>query len=186
MAFLEVLTRCYRRPTWLAENQASLRRQSDPDYVQTLLVDEQGIGVAKANARLADVAPTLTGSYVWVLDDDDLCIRDDLVERIKRVVEACRTAPAAIVVRMDHGELGILPDVDRWWGQVPPEGAIGASALVVRRDVFVAYADWWRTQRYASDYDFMAAVLRGEEHVIWLDVVASRVQRRSIGRPEGV
>lgn len=186
MAFLEVLTRCYRRPTWLAENQASLRRQSDPDYVQTLLVDEQGIGVAKANARLADVAPTLTGRYVWVLDDDDLCIRDDLVATLKRAVEACRTAPAAVVVRMDHGELGVLPDVDKWWGQVPPEGGIGASALIVRRDVFHMYSPFWRTMRYASDYDFASAVLRGEEHVIWLDVVASRVQRRSIGRPEGV
>ncbi len=186
MPFLEVLTRCYKRPTWLAENQESLRRQSDPDYVQTLLVDDVGIGVARANARLADVAPMLTGDYVWVLDDDDLCTCETLVADLKRITEACRSRPAAVVVRMDHGLLGILPDVDRWWGVIPPEGCIGASALVVRRDVFVAYADWWRTQRYASDYDFTAAVMRGERDIVWVDIVASRVQRISIGRPEGV
>lgn len=182
MPFLEVLTRCYRRPTWLAENQASMAAQSDPDWVQTLLVDEVGIGVEAANARLADVEPN--SDYVWVLDDDDLCVRDDLVQRLKSVVGAMLTAPAAIVVRMDHGELGVLPDMGRWWGLVPPEGGIGASALVTRADVWRRYRDAWRTGRYASDYDFTAAVLRGETHVVWVDLVASRVRRRSIGRPE--
>lgn len=182
MRFLEVVTRTYRRPVGLARNQASLAAQSDPDWAQTLLVDDEGIGVEAANARLADVEPV--GSYVWVLDDDDYCVRNDLVERLKSIVEAMLTAPAAVVVRMDHGELGVLPDVDRWWGMVPPEGGIGCSALIVRADVWRQYREWWRTGRYAADYDFVSAVLRDETHVVWLDWVASAVSRRSVGRPE--
>ena len=184
MAFLEVVTRTYRRPEGLARNQASLAAQTDADWVQTLLVDEIGIGVEAANARLADVEPV--GEYVWVLDDDDYCVRDDLVERLKSIIGAMLTAPAAVVVRMDHGDLGVLPDVGRWWGLVPPEGGIGCSALVVRADVWRQYREWWRTGRYASDYDYIAAVLRNESHVVWVDWVVSRIQRRSIGRPEGV
>ena len=184
MPFLEVVTRTYRRPAGLARNQASLAAQTDPDYVQTLLVDDEGIGVEAANARLADVEPV--GEYVWVLDDDDYCVRPDLVERLKSIVGAMLTAPAAVVVRMDHGPLGVLPNVDRWWGMVPPEGGIGCSALVTRADVWRQYREWWRTGRYAADYDFTAAVLRHETHVIWVDLVASAVSRRSVGRPEVV
>ena len=182
MAFLEVVTRAYRRPAGLARNRASLAAQSDADYVQTVLVDEIGIGVEAANARLADVEPV--GAYVWVLDDDDFCTDERLIERLKGIADGMREAPAAFVVRMDHGDLGILPDVGRWWGLVPPEGGIGASALVVRCDVWRQYREWWRTGRYASDYDFIAAVLRGEDHVVWLDVVASAISRRSIGAAE--
>ena len=182
MAFLEVVTRTYKRPAGLARNRASLAAQSDPDWTQTLLVDDIGIGVEAANARLADVEPV--GDYVWVLDDDDYCTRDDLVERLKSIVYAMLTPPAAIVVRMDHGSLGVLPDVGRFWGMVPPEGGIGCSALVTRADVWRQYREWWRTGRYAADYDFTAAVLRNETHVVWVDVVASAVSRRSVGRAE--
>lgn len=182
MAFLEVVTRTYRRPEGLARNQASLAEQTDADWVQTLLVDEIGIGVEAANARLADVEPV--GEYVWVLDDDDYCVRDDLVQRLKSIVGHFRQAPDALVVRMDHGSLGVLPNLDRWWGMVPPEGGIGCSALIVRAEVWRQYREWWRTGRYASDYDYIAAVLRNVEHVVWLDLIASAISRRSIGRPE--
>lgn len=182
MAWLEVLTRTYRRPAGLERNRASLHAQSDPDYVQTLLVDDQGIGVEAANALLADVEPV--GAYVWVLDDDDFCTDAQLVERLKSIADSMREAPAVFVVRMDHGSLGILPDVGRWWGIVPPEGGIGSAALIVRADVWRQYRAWWRTGRYAADYDYIAAVLRGETHVVWLDWVVSAISRRSIGAPE--
>ena len=41
--FLEVITRTFgKRPTWLAENQASLAAQSCADWTQTLVIDDQG------------------------------------------------------------------------------------------------------------------------------------------------
>jgi hypothetical protein len=73
--FLEVLTRCYRRPGLLAANQASLRAQTCADWTQTLLVDEEGRGIAWSYVNMAGYAPHLVGEYVWILDDDDLCVR---------------------------------------------------------------------------------------------------------------
>lgn len=181
MAFLEVLTRCYKRPEGLRRNQASLRAQVDRDYVQTLLVDDQGIGVAAANARLATVEPM--GDYVWVLDDDDFCVYPRLILMLKAFAEADQH-PAAFVTMMDHGpELGVLPS-EKWWGRIPPEGGIGASALIVRRDVWLRWRERWASARYASDYDFASAVLRNEPGVVWLSVVASAISRRSIGKAE--
>jgi hypothetical protein len=54
------------------------------------------------------------------------------------------------------------------------------SAYVVRRALWQRCAGAWQPQ-YDSDFDFIAAVLRETAHVIWHDVVASRVQRISKG-----
>lgn len=175
MAFLEVVTRCYRRPTLLAQNIDSITQQSDPDVLHTLLVDNVGLGVAAANARLAELEPQ--GDYVWVLDDDDVCIYPHLVRDLK-VYDG---APV-IVVRMDHGDLGILPP-DELWRQPPVEGKIGCSALITRADVWRQARHAWASGRYASDFDFATAVLT-QWSPVWLNIVASRVQRRSVGAPE--
>lgn len=181
--FFEVLTRTYKRPAMLRQNQASLAVQTDRDFVQTLIPDEVGIGVVQANARLADV--NVIGAYVWVLDDDDICLEMGLFAKLRRMIEAMREAPAAIVMRMDHGPLGVLPPVeDASWGKLPAQGRIGASALIVRRDIWYQYRDHWRSGRYEADYDFIAAVLRNESHVVWLDLVASAVMRISRGATE--
>jgi glycosyltransferase involved in cell wall biosynthesis len=178
--FLEVLTRCYKRPAMLAANQESLRRQTSGDWIQTVLVDDLGRGVAWANQRLGAYAPMLAGDYVWVLDDDDLCTRPTLVAELQSIV--ANYAPDVIMLRMDHGPLGVLPD-DSYWQAAPERGQIGISAFVVRRALWQRHADAW-LPNYDSDYDFIAEVLEDTEHVIWHDVIASRVQRISHGEPE--
>jgi hypothetical protein len=179
MTLLEIVTRCYKRPVMLAANQAALARQTDPDWRQTLLVDDLGIGVAAANARLADVQPV--GRYVWVLDDDDLCMYDDLVHDLRKLETTKR--PDVVFVRFDHGWLGVLPDDHRWRKQ-PDRGRIGGSGVIVRRDLWVHCCHQWRTGLYESDYDFVQAVYRAASSPHWLDVVAGRVQRISQGEPE--
>ena len=181
MALLEVMTRCFRRPGMLAINQAALARQTDADWTQTLLVDEIGIGVPAANARLADVAPLLTGEYIWVLDDDDECVCDRLVEMVRLLADG--TAPDVIMVRIDHGPLGVLPP-NELWGKRPVCGRIGGSAVIVRRALWQRCAGGWQTGRYAADCDFVLWVYDAAERVAWLDVVAGRVQRISHGAPE--
>ena len=167
----------------LARNQKSLRSLTDPDYEQILLIDEEGIGVEAANARLADVE--IEGAYAWVLDDDDLCIEPTLIDRLKATIASAAEPPAAIVLRMDHGVLGVLPPIATW-KQTPREGHIGSSAIVTRRDIWYQYRDRWRSGRYAADYDFVSAILRNEPDVIWIDVIGSAVQRISRGAAEGV
>lgn len=184
-AFLEVVTRCFRRPKMLTQNQASLRAQTDPDWIQTLIVDKVGMGVAWANENLALRAQHLIGEYIWLLDDDDECILPTLVADLKWIVGARRVD--VIMLRMDHAERGILPD-DPYWGQAVEAGHVGCSAYVVKRSIWQAYAWAWVPVpgAYDSDFNFIAAIWADQPRVYWHDVIASRVQRISRGAPEEV
>ena len=178
MALLEVVTRCYRRPKMLAVNVASLDAQLCGEWVQTLLKDTKGIGVPAANARLAQFDPY--GEYVLVLDDDDMLVDRRLVLDLQRIVMTCGNPPA-VIVRMDHGPLGVLPP-DNLWMEEPVQGRIGASAIITQRDVWMRHRAAWAGGRYESDFDFIHSVwAEHADHIVWHDVVASKVQRISKG-----
>lgn len=178
MALLEVVTRCNRRPKMLAQNVASLDAQLCGDWVQTLLTGAAGKGMAAAQAQLAEFCPY--GQYVLLLDDDDVLVDRRLVLDLQRIV-VTRRQPPAVIVRMDHGPLGVLPD-DAQWMQEPQQGRIGCSAIITRADVWMKHRGAWASARYESDFDYIHSVW--EEHgdrIVWHDTVASRVQRRSMG-----
>jgi hypothetical protein len=177
--FLQVLTRCYRRPQMLMTNMAGLTAQSDPDWEQTLLVDGEGRGIGAAQAALANLAPYVRGQYIWIVDDDDCCIRPTLVAECKAI--AAEHEPDVIMVRMDHGPRGILPD-DAHWHKPPVLSWIGCSAYIVRRAVWQRHAHVFTSATYNSDFDFIAAVFASDPDLDWHDVVASAVQRISLGK----
>lgn len=178
MPYLEVLTRCYRRPMMLQRNVNSLGRQTDGDWKQTLLIDDVGRGIGWSYRNMAAYAPALVGEYIWILDDDDECIRETFVAELK---ERTAAGPEIVFVRMDHGRLGILPRSG--WGKQPFQGDMGCSAFVMRRDVWQAHAGKLGAH-YAGDYEFIAAAFAATTGHVWWDVVASRVQRISHGIPE--
>jgi glycosyltransferase involved in cell wall biosynthesis len=165
----------------LMANIGSLEAQTDPDWRQTMLVDGEGRGVGEAQAALANFAPYVDGDFVWILDDDDACIRPTLVEELKAI--AIDHDPDVVMVRMDHGRRGILPD-DGHWQQAPELSWIGASAYIVRRDVWQRFASRFSSAHYSSDFDFIDAIFGGDPQVYWLDVIASKVQRISLGTTE--
>lgn len=179
--FLEVITRCFKRPEMLAHNQESLDAQTCADWEQTLLVDEVGRGVGWAQSQLYDYSSDLTGDYIWLLDDDDMCVRVTLVGELRQIAE--KHDPDVIMIRMNHGLRGIHPD-DEHWQQEPTLCFIGCSAYVVRREVWQRHADAWLSASYSSDYDFISAVFSDSPSVFWHDVIGSQVQRISLGREE--
>ncbi len=181
MPFLEILTRTFNaRPRLFAAHCASLAAQTDQDFVHTLLVDDAGRGIAWATENMAAYAPRLVGDYVFVLDDDDVLTLPTFVAGLKQI--AILNAPDVIMVRMDHGAGRILPSAR--WGKSPRVGEIGCSAFVVRRDVWQAHAHAWLPGEYISDFKFISAVWQSRPVVYWWDVVASRVQVQSMGKPE--
>lgn len=191
--FLQVFTRCFRRPSMLVRNLASVAALG-AGVEHTLVVDTgqadgQGRGVGASYEALAAVP--VRGQYIWILDDDDICIFPGLLTELRRLA-AKRTD--VVVVRMDHGELGILPD-DARWRAAPELGKIGCSACIVRREVWLEARAVFMPGAYTSDFAFAAFLLdtearrdgateKGGYEVEWLDVVASRVQRRSLGAAE--
>lgn len=181
MPLLEVLTRCYQRPRMLAANMASLAAQTSRDYQQCLLVDKEGYGIAGAQQRLAAQAPHLVGDYIWILDDDDVCIHPTLVAELHQF--AVLESPDVVMVRMDHGDYGILPG-PKHWGKRPVRTGIGCSAYIVERHVWQWHAAMFESGKYDADFDFIDAIWESKPRVIWHDVIASRVQRISRGAPE--
>lgn len=179
MAFLEVVTRAYRRPQMLRHNRASLERQTCGDWTQTILIDDVGRGIAWAYAQLATFEPS--GEYLWILDDDDLCLDADLVADLKDITSWI--AFDVIMLKMDHGNGHILPD-DAHWERPPAQGYIGASAFVVSRATWMGHRHVFAPGRYESDYDFIRAVYAATEGVFWHDTIASKCQRVSKGLPE--
>lgn len=179
--FLEVVTRCYGRPTLLANNIASLSAQTCKDWMQRFVVDTVGRGVGWANENLTTVAEELVGDYIWLLDDDDVCIRETLVEDLQAIAD--EHDPDVIMMRMDHGPRGVLPDIG-YWGEPPVHGHIGCSAYVVRREIWQAHAWAWSPGVYHSDFAFIKAIFESGARVYWHDVVASRVQQIGLGQPE--
>lgn len=182
MPFLEVLTRTFGgRPTMLAANQASLREQTDGDWVQTLLMDDERRGIEWSTEQMARYAPRLVGDYVWILDDDDYCTLPGFVARLKEI--AVFYAPDVIFVRMDHGGGRILPSAR--WGKSPRVSEIGVSAYVVKRAIWQRHAGAMIPGKYTSDFDFINSIWQSRPTTCWWDVVASKCQRQSMGKAEG-
>ena len=190
--FLEVLTRCYKRPAMLAANVASLQAQTDADWTQTFLVDDVGIGINATHERMAAHAPRLVGDYVWILDDDDLCTCPTLAADLKRI--AAEHDPDVIMLKMDHGDGRILPDAATW-GDGPACSRIGCSAYVVRRALWQTHASAMVPGWYGSDFSFINSVFGNnpalglapwlpQPRIYWHDCVASMVQVQSFGKAE--
>jgi len=172
------------RPQMLRRNWESLVEQTSNDWMQTRLPDLVGIGVEAANAKIAEIAPMLTGDYIWILDDDDECFYRRFVQEVLNI--AVLHNPELIMVRMDHGLLGIRPN-DRAWRRSPTHGQYGCSSFVARRDLFQTHAHRWATGVYHADYMFLETAYRHaslRNAVYWHNIVASRVQRISYGMPE--
>lgn len=176
--FLEIITRHVpARAGLLAANVASLEAQTDGDWQQTLLVDEVGRGIGWAQAQLASFAPS--GDYVWLLDDDNECLRPTLVAELKAMAAG---RPDVIMLRTERGRLGVIPQ-NGYWQRPPAHMHVDAACYVVRREIWERNRAAWLSARYQSDYDFIAAVFAAGVRVSWHDVVASRAQRISLGAP---
>ena len=86
---------------------------------------------------------------------------------------------------MNHLERGILPS--HTWGKYPRMGDIGCSAYVVKRDVWVKHSIEFERGDYSNDYYFIASIFNDSDvDIFWHDVIASQVQRISVGKPEPV
>ena len=94
--FLTIVTRCYKRPKALQKNIRSLKAQTDPDYEQVFIIDKEGYGLAAADQALNKYRDINCGDYIMVLDDDDIVIDPQFIEKLKSDILQKKDYPAAI------------------------------------------------------------------------------------------
>jgi hypothetical protein len=83
--FLTILTRCHYRTNELENNIKALNLQSDPDFQQIFFVDTKG----SCYGRCGDVfdmfgRELIKGIFVYVLDDDNFVIDNELIQDLKQ------------------------------------------------------------------------------------------------------
>jgi len=161
----------------LAANQASLANMEDDDWIQTVVRDDIGRGVAWANANLATVAAQ--GDYVWILDDDDLCANPDLLGALKPLLGA-----PVIAVRATHAVFRLLPH-DRHWGGPPVLGDCTWSNYFVRGDVWEEHRSYLaQCDVYEGDYRFAAHLWEAVGPFALCDIVGAYYPRVGAGAPQ--
>lgn len=163
----ELLQRC----------RASLEAQTDPDWRQTVMVDDVGRGFDYARELLVLSRLKVYGRYALILDDDDVMADPDGVAALKAVAI---DVPPAVIFRGRHAELGILPA--HHWQARPVMGDIGAFDFILRADVYCALAGTPGPSAYAADHALIEAVYdRHGADIVWLDRVICAADKRRIG-----
>lgn len=156
LPLLDIVTR------HLPARAAELRRQQASltfplgDWVQTLLVDPYGAGVPRSHVWLRTYEPR--GRFVWVLDDDDVCLVPNLLDLIDQTA-------TVTIGRMQYWR-GIAPDPETWRRMVeaapaPAHAAmrrfpehISPQCLIMTREHWLAHRGMW-AERYDGDRPFV-------------------------------
>ena len=179
--FLTLFTRhMVSRPLMYERMLESVAAQTDEDYEHVIIEDEIGQGFAWANRQFAKHQDIVNGAYVLQCDDD-LVLAPDTVAQIKAAVLA--THPAIVVYRVDHCQLGILPDA-QVWGKDFVYSHIGGEDMAIRRDVWAKHLGAYDCDAYEGDWRFMQQLAAGGYAIHWLDKVLIRCQRISHGKGE--
>lgn len=180
--FLSVITRhLMSRPNTLIVNQASLRMQSDPDYEQIIEIDDIGRGWQFVLDMTRRGAHRAQGSYIFILDDDDILINMDAIQLWK---QATQTMPLAVIHKAWIADLGLMP-IPAFWKHEPMIGEISNTNYLVSREIFMEYIYLVQNGRYENDFDLIEAIYQNYgNQVVWLDQVMAWSMRRSFGRGE--
>jgi hypothetical protein len=180
--FLSIITRHMPgRKEFLLLNRASLWLQTDQDFEQIVMEDDQGRGWEYVQQMLIEASSRVKGDYVMILDDDDVMINALGVELLRVAVD---DNPAGVIFKTWHNEMGVLPE-NGYWQRQPESGHIGSCSFILRRDIFNDYIKRQPPGHYASDFDLIASVYRDHpKEMCWLDKLMCWVIRQSRGRPD--
>lgn len=177
MATLEIVTRHMpSRAHLLARLKAQLDRQTSDDFVHTVIVDVDGVGIDHAGDLL--VHHDTDCAYVWVLDDDDMLTHDDAIRQMTERLELRQ--PDIMFIRFDHGDHGVLPDRYHWWRK-PVEGRIGGSSIIASAEMWQECRDAWGSGRYESDFDYIDACYARAFVIDWYDVIPAGMDKQRMG-----
>lgn len=170
MPFMSFVTRCCNRPAPLTRNRLSIADQSDKDYEHILIFDDVGRGRFWANNQFYVNRHRVTGSFVYLLDDDDYLVYNDFIKSIKRIVIA--HSPDVIMVKMQT-DAHIFPKEDVWRKHIIM-GSIGTSCFCVSNKVYQLHIKSFGRSS-CGDYHFIKDVFTSGYKIYWFDKIIARI-----------
>jgi hypothetical protein len=172
--FLSVVTRTHPKPVdYLSVNQASLAEQIDQDYEQIVIRDEQGRGLAWANAQFAANAHRPAGDYVIMLDDDNALATPAAITILKAVTW---DRPELIMFKAEVGPHGILPTREAWQERRPIPWQVDGHCCIARTDIWRQYIDHFAVD-VRGDAAFLTALYGANVRTEWINAVLVRALR---------
>jgi hypothetical protein len=168
--FLTILTRCYKRPTYLKKCIESVQRQTKKDFHQEFIIDEIGIGINETHKRFW--TQDVDSDYVYVLDDDDILTDENFIKKLQELGNFdCCICQARI-------RETILPN------KKPYEaGHIGTLNIVVSKKQWLKHRGSWGLH-YQGDFDFIKAVVQDSKNIVFIVSVIAQTQKHSGGLRE--
>jgi hypothetical protein len=172
--FLTIVTWAYKRPTFFAKQQASLKAQTCQDFENPITVDDVGIGIPKHHEGLSKAE--CKGDYFWIFDDDDEITDTSFIECIKKLAE--EEKPDAIVVPSWQG-----PKMLGWQGELK-FGNTGSINFISSREVWNRHRAFYGLHS-GGDWTYIHHVLQEPGlKIVRFDKCMLRSQVVSYGRTE--
>jgi glycosyltransferase involved in cell wall biosynthesis len=162
--FLSIMTRCFKRPKQLERCIASVQNQTDQDYEQLFIKDDQGRGLFWANSQIFGNRHRVNGKWVYILDDDDYLTDSYFIEDLKKI-----DASNNIDIVICKGYIGdkLYPT---YWSGPPYRGGLGSPNFIVKANLFKNYSENWCKAK-AGDYFFIRRVYNYGTTYWWNKIV---------------
>lgn len=135
--------------------------QTDPDFEQIIIVDNDGHGVHWANKQISELCGKLNGDYVYILDDDDFIVCENFIKEFKLFIK--KSCDIIIVKGWIHEK-----EFPKTWQAPPERGKIAAPNFIAKRNIFDKYCQYWDIEK-RGDFNFINAVYQNSHLFQWWD-----------------
>jgi len=180
--FLSIVTRKYKRPIGLSKNMQSVDSLKSNKWEQIIINDNVGKGVLEANKSFEKVKDLIKGKYVFLLDDDDFIVNENMITDLEQIAQLHK--PDVICFKMlikNHNNCDYpLSDV---WEKEPKAGSIGGSCFVVSKEVYNKFIHHFGVYPM-GDFNFINEVFKYDINVYWHDKRMAETGKVSRGATE--
>jgi len=172
---LSVITRVHvDRPRGFRELQKTIEMQSENEIDHVLLHSPGLIGIGAANRLLADsqAVTKALGDYIQVIDDDDMIISSDYVEKLQEFI-VTKGYPDWIMCRgiINHRVYPVP------WGRKwkPIKATVASFCMITSRKLWETHHKAWGVDQ-CGDWNFAKALWNAGERPAWFDFNACKAQ----------
>jgi len=182
--FLSIITRKYKRPVGLSNNQESIKSLIGKDYEQIFINDPIGVGMLVANQGFQLATSFINGEYVFLLDDDDYITNPSMIDDLKQI--HFEYNPDVIFFRMtikNGMNNNYYPTSHCWDAKIPMIAHIGGSCFVVKKHLYTKFIHNFAHPR-CGDFYFIDSIIKSGASTFWHNVKMCETGKVSRGEKE--